>query len=40
MDIIKRIGGLISVYQNRVALGLFLQLVVIVTLLLTATWRV
>ena len=34
MDILKRIGGLISVYQKRVALGLFLQLVVIVTLLL------
>lgn len=34
MDILKRIGGLIKVYQKRVYLGLFLQLVVIVTLLL------
>lgn len=35
MDILKRIGGLIRVYQKRVYLGLFLQLVVIVTLLLS-----
>ncbi len=34
MDILKRIGGLIKVYQKRVYLGLFLQLIVIVTLLL------
>ena len=34
MDILKRIGGLIKVYRKRVYLGLFLQLVVIVTLLL------
>lgn len=34
MDILKRIGGLIKVYRKRVCLGLFLQLVVIVTLLL------
>lgn len=34
MDVLKRIGGLLRPYIKRVYLGLFLQLVVIITLLL------